>query len=70
MIMNGKHIRIRKEVTVKMTVFWYVAPVTEQKFTDVSEVLTASIIKTIRGARCNIPEDSHLHNRHRKNLTK
>jgi hypothetical protein len=57
-------------------VIWY-------KFTDVSEVLAASIIialmKEAEGISetlvnvyqttwCNIPEDSHLHTRRRRNL--
>jgi hypothetical protein len=56
--------------------------VLRQKFADISEVLTASIIRATMEAastsgtslniyqttRRNIPEDSHLHNRRRENL--
>jgi hypothetical protein len=44
--------------------FWDLAPCGLVKLTDVSEVLTASIITT----RGNIPEDSHVHTRRRENL--
>jgi hypothetical protein len=36
--------------------------------TDVSEVLTASIIRAMSSTRRNIPEDSHLHTRRCENL--
>jgi hypothetical protein len=35
-------------VNMKMTVFWDVAPVVWWKFTDVSDVLTASVIRAHR----------------------
>jgi hypothetical protein len=38
-----------------------------QTFTDVSEVLAASIIRAM-SKKCNIPEDSHLHTRSLENL--
>jgi hypothetical protein len=38
--------------------------VVRQVFTDISEVLAASIIKTMSTQRNN-PEDSHLHTRRR-----
>jgi hypothetical protein len=45
------------------------AVVVWQKFTDVSEVLTASIIRAIyQTTRRNSPEDSHLHTHSRENL--
>jgi hypothetical protein len=54
--------------------------VVRQKFTDVSEVFSASIIRAIiantsgtsvnfyQTTRRNIPEESHLHTRRRENL--
>jgi hypothetical protein len=40
-----------------------------QILTDVSEELTASIIRAMMEAeRCNIPKDSHLHTHRRDNL--
>jgi hypothetical protein len=44
--------------SVKIAVFWVVAPCSLVEATDVSEVLAASII---RATRCNNPEDSHIH---------
>jgi hypothetical protein len=35
---------------MKMTVFWDVAPCSLVKFTDVSEMLAASIIRAIQGS--------------------
>jgi hypothetical protein len=58
---------------MKMTV-WDVAPCSLYKITDVSEVLTASIITSetsvnfYQTTRCNIPLDSHLHTHRRENF--
>jgi hypothetical protein len=48
-----------------MAVFWAVAPCSLVKFTDVSEVLAASIIRAIvlmmdQTTRRNNPKDSHF----------
>jgi hypothetical protein len=67
---------------LKIAVFWVVAQYSLEKFTDVSEVLVASIIRAMMEAastsetsvnfyqttRRNNPEDSHLHTRRRENL--
>jgi hypothetical protein len=58
---------------MKMAVFWVGAPCSVVKFTDVSEVLAATIIRMMQAAstsetsvnfyqttRCYNPEDSHL----------
>jgi hypothetical protein len=63
-----------------MTVFWVAAPCSLVKFTDVSDVLAASIIALMMEAtstsetsenfyqtRCNKPEDSQLYTRRREN---
>jgi hypothetical protein len=69
---------------MKMAVFWVVTRVVWLKFTNVSEVLAASIIiialimdaASTSGTSVNFyqstrhynPEDSHLHTRRRENL--
>jgi ribosomal protein L35AE/L33A len=62
-------IQVLTAASTKMPVFWVVAPFSLVKFTDVSEVLAASIIRTITSetsvnfyqtTRRNNPEDSHL----------
>jgi hypothetical protein len=49
---------------MNMTVFMLLHCVVSWKLTDVSEVLTASIIRTPRSN----PEESHLHTHRRENL--
>jgi hypothetical protein len=48
--------------SMKMVLFWVVAPCILVMFNNVSEVLAASIIKAMstQTARCYNPEDSHL----------
>jgi hypothetical protein len=68
---------------MKTTVFWDVAPCSLENFTEVSDVLAASIIiarmmeaastsemsvNFYQTTRRNSPEDSHLHTRSRENL--
>jgi hypothetical protein len=58
---------------MKMAVFWVVAPCGMVKFTDVSEVLAASIMKATvinfyQTTRRNNPEERHFHNRRHENL--
>jgi hypothetical protein len=49
---------------LKATVFGILKPVVWYKFTNVSDVLTASIIRAIsfyQATQCNIPEVSHVY---------
>jgi hypothetical protein len=48
--------------SMKTALFWVVAPCILVMFTNVSEVLAASIIKAMstQTTRCYNPEDSHL----------
>jgi hypothetical protein len=59
---DGKHKGNRK-----MAVFWLLRRVVWERYTDVLEVLAASIIRVISQIVDN-PEDSHLHSRRRANL--
>jgi hypothetical protein len=68
------------KVALKIAVFWDVAPCSLEKFTDVSEVINASIMRAIstrtseksvnfyQTTRRNTPEDGHLYTRCRENL--
>jgi hypothetical protein len=66
--------RTNRLLNMKTVVFWDVT----QILTDISEELTASIIRTVSYSetsvniyqitRCNIPEDSRLHTHRRENL--
>jgi hypothetical protein len=48
---------------MEMIVFWIVAPCSlAEKFTDVSEVLTASIIRAMMGDRPDDGGSKHLRN--------
>jgi hypothetical protein len=47
--------------SMKMAVVWVVGPCSLVEFTDVSEVLAASVIRAMYQTTCNNnPEDSHL----------
>jgi hypothetical protein len=57
-----------------MSVFWDLCHVVWKKLTDISEVLTASIIRlmsqsiSVRLHNATMLEDSHLHTHHHENL--
>jgi hypothetical protein len=55
-------LQILVAVSKKITVFWIVAPYNLETFTDVSDVLTASIIRAMgKPRRATTQQDTHLH---------